>query len=124
MLELSDTRCADIAPPVSLESSAEMSLISQSLEQAVIEGDFLAIKQAIVEFLLQKNGHALSKELARRKDLSMFVSRLLPICNLGIKVMVAGGLNRVVAQLEQLCVPAISSLARFASGWYGIQGCR
>ena len=39
--------------------------------------------------------------------------------------LAASGLNRVQKQLEQLCVPAvISSLVRFAPGWYGIQGCR
>ena len=63
----------------------EMSLLSQTLERAVAEADFSAIQQAVVELILQKDGHALSKELARRKDLSTFVSRLFLFCNHGIK---------------------------------------
>ena len=56
-----------------------MSLLSQKLERAVADADFSAIQQAVVELILQKDGHALSKELACRKDLSTFVSRLLPV---------------------------------------------
>ena len=103
-----------------------MTLLSQTLEQAVAEADFSAIQQAVVELILQKDGHALSKELARRRDLSTFVSRLLPVLQSWNQAQLAtAGLDRVVAQLEQFCVPAaISSFARFASDWYGIQGCR
>ena len=103
-----------------------MTLLSQTLEQAVAGADFSAIQQAVVELILQKDGHALSKELARRRDLSTFVSRLLPVLQSWNQEQLAtAGLNRVTTQLEQLCFPAaISSLARFASGWYGIQGCR
>ena len=103
-----------------------MTSLSQTLEQAVADADFSAIQQVVVELILQKDGHALSMELARRKDLSMFVTRLLPVLQSWNQEQLAtAGLNRVLALLEQLCVPAaISSLARFASGWYGIQGCR
>ena len=103
-----------------------MTLLSQTLEQAVADADFSAIQQVVVELILQKEGHALSQELACRKDLSTFVSRLLPVLQSWNQAQLAtAGLDRVVAQLEQFCVPAaISSFARFASDWYGIQGCR
>lgn len=116
--------CLDLS--TSPSAMSVMSQALQQLDQAINDADFSALQQLIVELILQKQGHAFSMELAKRGDLSIVVARLLPLLQRWNQEQLAtAGLNRVVAQLEQLTVPvAISNLARFAPGWYGIQGCR
>ena len=103
-----------------------MPLISPTFDQAIAQADFGAIRQSIVDLIVQKQGAAFSAELSEYNDLAKVVSRLLPMLQRwDQEQLAASGINRAQKQLEQLCVPAvISSLVRFAPGWYGIQGCR
>ena len=100
--------------------------MNQSFAQAVEAADFEAIKQCIGDVILQNQGHALAQALSVEESQSLYVSRLLPILHRWDQnQLAASGMDRVRSLLEQLTVPvAVSALARFAPGWYVIQGCR
>ena len=100
--------------------------MNQSFAQAVEAADFEAIKQCIGDVILQNQGHALAQALSVEESQSRYVSRLLPILHRWDQnQLAASGMDRVRSLLEQLTVPvAVSALARFAPGWYVIQGCR
>ena len=103
-----------------------MSVISQDFEHAIAQADFASIRQFIVNLIVKKQGLTFLREISQREDLSNVVSRFLPMLQRwDQEQLAASGLNRVQMHLEQLTVPAaVSSLVRFAPGWYGIQGCR
>ena len=56
-----------------------------SLEQAVADADFSAIQQAVVELILQKDGHALSKNLLVERICRRLSPDFFLFCNHGIK---------------------------------------
>lgn len=103
-----------------------MSSINPSFNHAIKHFDFSTINQCIERVILNKQGHALAKEIAAQSSYAMYVSRLLPILQSSDQEKFAeAGLNRVLTQLSQRLVPiAVHATLRMGPGLFVIAGFR
>lgn len=103
-----------------------MATVAREIQNAIENADYGAIVQSIGQLIQNKQGRALSEEMAGWRSQAMFVSRLLPVLTRwNQEELRHGGLNLVRSQLEQSIIPSsVISTLYFGKGLYVIAGCR